>query len=366
MRPVRLEVAAGADAAILWAHSNCTGTLQPCVRGGGGWLRAGAPAQAAPCTAVRARALQLICRGKAGAAAHRLCLVRRRFVDLHGLEAACERGVALDALRELLGGGRRHAAQRPARERRLEQRRQVQPGAAGARGRTGAGRGVQLVDKEDGVAAGPSALERLDELTRAVLDLAALLRAGQQQRDVKLQHPRPLHACMHPVLHHHRAVLATSDLMDSDRRRQGRPRSMAWVPEASPPLAPEHQAPASLSDPQLGMGRLRTSHAAVAPHPCHAGAPARRGHSVKATSPGRTHPEIDTDACSMHRQTAGGDDVCAAAGGSGSGRHLQPLWEGCAGDGAVGRDEAREPLSHCCLADAGLAQQQRVVLPATS
>lgn len=48
----------------------------------------------------------------------------------------------------------------------------------------------------------------------------------------------------------------------------------------------------------------------------------------------------------------------------GGGARLKPIWEGCAGDGAVGGDEARQPLRDSGLADSGLPEQQRVVLAA--
>jgi hypothetical protein len=66
-------------------------------------------------------------------------------VDLHGLEAALERGVLLEVLLVLLPGGRRDRAQLAAREGGLEQVGRVAAALLSAR----ADDGVRLVDEED-------------------------------------------------------------------------------------------------------------------------------------------------------------------------------------------------------------------------
>ena len=72
----------------------------------------------------------------------------RRLLDQDRLEAALERGVALDVLAVLVERGRADALQLAARQRRLED----VGGVDGALGRAGADEHVQLVDEEDAVA----------------------------------------------------------------------------------------------------------------------------------------------------------------------------------------------------------------------
>ncbi len=100
----------------------------------------------------------------------------RGLVDQHRLEAALERGVLLDVLAVLVERGRADRAQLAAREHRLEQ----VGGVDGALGGAGADDRVQLVDEQDHRAGGVGDL--LEHRLEAVLELAAVLRAGEQRR----------------------------------------------------------------------------------------------------------------------------------------------------------------------------------------
>src|SRR5262249_50712543 len=98
--------------------------------------------------------------------------------DLHGLEAALERAVLLDVLAVLRGGRGPDALDLAPRERGLQDVR----GVEAALGRARADQGVELVDEDDDVVAlGELPHDRLEPL----LELAAVLRAGDDQRDVE-------------------------------------------------------------------------------------------------------------------------------------------------------------------------------------
>ena len=99
--------------------------------------------------------------------------------DEDGLEAALERGVLLDVLAVLVEGGRADRAQLAAGEHRLEQVGGVDRALGGA----GADDRVQLVDEEDDLALG--VLDLLEDGLEALLELAAVLRAGEQRADVE-------------------------------------------------------------------------------------------------------------------------------------------------------------------------------------
>ena len=107
-------------------------------------------------------------------------LLERRLVDHDRLEASLEGGVALDVLAELVERGGADALQLAAGERRLED----VGGVDGAFGGAGADQRVQLVDEEDGVV---RAAQLLDDLLEALLELAAVLGAGDQRADVEGQ-----------------------------------------------------------------------------------------------------------------------------------------------------------------------------------
>ena len=105
-------------------------------------------------------------------------LVDRGLVDADLLEAALERGVALEVLAVLVERGRADRLQLAARERRLEDRGGVDRALGGA----GADEVVELVDEQDDVAA---LGDLLHHLLQALLELAAVLRAGDQRGQVE-------------------------------------------------------------------------------------------------------------------------------------------------------------------------------------
>ena len=107
----------------------------------------------------------------------------RRLVDVDLLEAADQRAVLLEMLAIFLVGGRADAAQRAVGERRLQQVRGIH-GAAGRGAR--ADHRVDFVDEHDG--AGPR-LDFLHHRLEALLEVAAIARAGQQARPCRADRP---------------------------------------------------------------------------------------------------------------------------------------------------------------------------------
>ena len=105
-------------------------------------------------------------------------LVDRRLVDAHLLEAALERGVALEVLAVLVERRRADRLDLAARERRLEDRGCVDRALGGA----GADEVVELVDEQDDVAA---LGDLLHHLLQALLELTAVLRPGDERREVE-------------------------------------------------------------------------------------------------------------------------------------------------------------------------------------
>ena len=103
----------------------------------------------------------------------------RRLADVDRLEAALERGVLLDVLLVLVERRRADRAQLAAGEHRLEQVR----GVDRALGRAGADDRVQLVHEQDDLAVGLGDL--LQDGLQALLELAAVLGAGEQRADVE-------------------------------------------------------------------------------------------------------------------------------------------------------------------------------------
>ncbi len=99
--------------------------------------------------------------------------------DEDGLEPALERGVLLDVLAELVERRRADRPQLAAGEHRLQQ----VGGVDGALGGTGADDRVELVDEEDDPAVG--VLDLLEDGLQPLLELAAVLRAGEQGADVE-------------------------------------------------------------------------------------------------------------------------------------------------------------------------------------
>ena len=100
----------------------------------------------------------------------------------HRLEAALERGVLLDVLAVLVERGGADGAQLAAREHRLEQ----VGGVDGALGGAGAHDRVQLVEEQDDPALAVGDL--LEHGLEPVLELAAVLGAGDQRADVERDH----------------------------------------------------------------------------------------------------------------------------------------------------------------------------------
>ena len=107
-------------------------------------------------------------------------LLDRRLLDHDRLEAALESGVALDVLAVLVERGGADALQLAAGERRLEDVGRVDR----ALGRARADERVQLVDEQDGVV---GAAQLLDDLLEPLLELAAVLGAGDERADVERQ-----------------------------------------------------------------------------------------------------------------------------------------------------------------------------------
>ncbi len=102
----------------------------------------------------------------------------RRLLDLDLLEAALERGVALEVLAVLVERGGADRLELAAGKRRLQDRGRVDRALGGA----GADQVVELVDEEHDVAALGDLLHHLLE---ALLELAAVLRAGDQRGQVE-------------------------------------------------------------------------------------------------------------------------------------------------------------------------------------
>src|SRR5882724_8277576 len=102
-----------------------------------------------------------------------------RLAHHHGLESPLERGVLLDMLAVLVERGGADAAQLAARERGLEHVGGVDGALGGAR----AHQRVQLVDEADDLARGLGDL--LEDGLQPVLELAAVLRAGDHAADVE-------------------------------------------------------------------------------------------------------------------------------------------------------------------------------------
>ena len=105
-------------------------------------------------------------------------LVDRGLADHDRLEAALERRVLLDVLAVLVERGRADGLQLAARERRLDDG----GGVDGAFGGTRADERVHLVDEQDDVAA---LADLLHDLLQALLELAAVLAAGDERREVE-------------------------------------------------------------------------------------------------------------------------------------------------------------------------------------
>ncbi len=117
-----------------------------------------------------------------------------RFVDQHLLEAAFQRRVLLDVLAVFVERGGADAVQFAARQRRLEH----VAGIDRALRLAGADHGVDLVDEDDDAALVQRDL--LEHGLEALLELAAVFRAGQQRRHVEHQHLLALERFRHLVV----------------------------------------------------------------------------------------------------------------------------------------------------------------------
>ena len=122
-------------------------------------------------------------------------LVLRGLVDVDLLEAADQGAVLLEVVAILLVGRRADAAQAAAGERRLEQVRGVERAAAG---RAGADHGVDLVDEQDRPVVG---LELGQHALEALLEVAAVARAGEQRPHVELEDDRGAQHVGHLAAH---------------------------------------------------------------------------------------------------------------------------------------------------------------------
>ncbi len=114
-----------------------------------------------------------------------------RLFDDDRLKAALQRRVLFDVLAVLVERGRADAAQLAASERRLEHVARVHRPLRGA----GTNQGVQLIDEED-----HGAVRRRDLLEHrleAVLELAAILAAGDHRAEVERDHALVLEALGH-------------------------------------------------------------------------------------------------------------------------------------------------------------------------
>src|SRR5437870_3394009 len=120
--------------------------------------------------------MRLVAVAEAAQDLHRV--LDRRLLDADLLEAALERGVALQVLAVLVERRRADRLQLAAGERRLQDRGGVDRALGGAR----SDEVVQLVDEQDDVAA---LGDLLHHLLQALLELAAVLRARDERREVE-------------------------------------------------------------------------------------------------------------------------------------------------------------------------------------
>ena len=116
------------------------------------------------------------------------------FQHLDLLEAARERAIAIEALLHIGERRRADAAQRPRCQRRLQQVAGVH---RAARRRPGADQRVDLVDEENRAGL---LLERRQHLLHALLEVAAITRAGDQRAEIERVDRRGLQARRHTVL----------------------------------------------------------------------------------------------------------------------------------------------------------------------
>ncbi|MCY1171418.1 hypothetical protein D9M73_115280 [compost metagenome] len=106
-------------------------------------------------------------------------ILDRRLVDVDLLEAPQQRAVLLEMVAELLIRRRTDAADRPARQSRLEQVGRIHRAAAGG---TSADHGVDLIDKQDRVR---QLFKLVDDGLQPLLKITAIARAGEQRAHVE-------------------------------------------------------------------------------------------------------------------------------------------------------------------------------------
>jgi len=151
-------------------------------------------------------------------------LLDRRLVHVDGLETALQRGVLLDVLAVLVERGGTDGVQLPAGQHRLEEVGRVHGAFRGAR----PDHGMQLVDEEDHLALG--IVDLLEDGLEALLELATILRTGNQRPEVERDDAFLLEALRHvapddalsEAFHHGR--LADARLADQHRVVLGAPR----------------------------------------------------------------------------------------------------------------------------------------------
>jgi hypothetical protein len=122
-------------------------------------------------------------------------LLHGRLRHEHRLEAPLERGVLLDALPVLVERRRADAVELAPRERGLQEVRRVER----ALGRTRAHEGVELVDEQDHLSFGP--LHFLEHRLEPLLELPAVLRAGEERPQIEGQHAPRLEPLGHVAAH---------------------------------------------------------------------------------------------------------------------------------------------------------------------
>ena len=140
----------------------------------------------------------------------------RRLADEDRLEPPLERGVLLDVLAVLVERGGADHAQLATGQHRLEH----VAGVHGALGGAGADDGVQLVDERDDLALGVGDL--LQHRLQPLLELAAVLRAGDHRSEVERDEPR--------------LCFRLSGTSPSTMRR-ARPSTMAVLPTPGSPIS---------------------------------------------------------------------------------------------------------------------------------
>ena len=152
--------------------------------------------------------MHLVVRAQPPQDLERLGLGRLEHVDL--LEPARQRAILVERLLDVVERRRADAAQRAVRQRRLEQVAGVH---RAARRRAGADERVDLVDEEDRVL---FLLQPLEHLLDALLEVAAVARAGDERAEVeRVDLRRPQHVGHLPFVNAQRQPLGQRGLADA-------------------------------------------------------------------------------------------------------------------------------------------------------